>query len=218
MSTWSLPCTATAQPVRRDGSPHDSTTKRERIATAATAITVLRTVSSAVLAFHAARVGSLPWLLWALAVYWIGDMADGACARHFDHETRFGAVLDIVCDRFNAGAFYLGLAWLQPDLAWPIALYVAEFMTVDTVNSLAFLAWPTRSPNYFYEVDRPVWLLNWSRPAKAANSAIFAVLLILTGNVWLGFLIAGAMWLVKLWTLRRIMAIGMPLPVAQGAA
>ncbi|MEL4503607.1 CDP-alcohol phosphatidyltransferase family protein [Luteococcus sp. H138] len=201
-----------AQPVWRTGSPHHSTPARERMATGATLITLIRTAASGVLAFHAARVDSLPWLLWALAVYWIGDMADGACARYFDHETRFGAVLDIVCDRFNAGAFYLGLGWLRPELAWPIALYVAEFMTVDTVNSLAFLAWPTRSPNYFYEVDRPVWLLNWSKPAKAANSAIFAILLILTGWVWLGFLIAGVMWLVKLWTLRRIMAIGLPLP------
>ena len=36
--------------------------------------------------------------------------------------------------------------------------------------SLAFMAWPIRSPNYFYVVDRRIWLWNWSRPGKAANS------------------------------------------------
>lgn len=200
------------EPSWRAGSPHNSSPERERLATSATAITVVRTLASGLLAFHAARAGSLTWLLAALAVYWVGDVADGAWARHFDHETRVGAVLDIVCDRFNAGAFYLGLAWLRPELAWPIALYVAEFMTVDTFNSLAFLAWPTRSPNYFHEVDRKVWVLNWSKPAKAANSAIFAILLIWTGWAWLGFLIAGTMWSVKLWTLNRICRIGLPLP------
>lgn len=207
-----LPRAQVASPSTTAASPHDSAPERERLTTWASAITVVRTLASGVVAFQAARSDSLRLLLVALAIYWIGDVADGAVARRFNHETRVGAVLDIVCDRFNAAAFYLGLAWLRPDLAWPIALYVAEFMTVDTFNSLAFLAWPTRSPNYFYEVDRPIWLLNWSKPAKAANSAIFAILLITTGWVWLGLLVASAMWVVKLWTTRRLLAIGLPLP------
>lgn len=207
-----------AQPELRAGSPHWSSPERERLATPASVITLVRTVVSGVLAVLAITEHSMAMLLASLAVYWIGDVADGACARALDHETRLGAVLDIVCDRFNAAAFYFGLAWLHPELAWPIALYVAEFMTVDTFNSLAFLAWPTRSPNYFHEIDRPIWRMNWSKPAKAANSAIFAVVLILTGWVWLGFLIAGSMWLVKLWTLRRLVRIGLPLPQPRDAS
>ncbi len=201
-----------AEPRWRDGSPHLSNPSRERFWTPATWITIVRTVVSGLLAFAAAKQGDLTLLLAALGVYWVGDVADGACARHFDHETRYGAILDIVCDRFNAAMFYAGLVWLQPELTWPVALYVAEFMTIDTFNSLTFLAWPVRSPNYFHEVDNKIWLMNWSKPAKAANSAIFAILMVWTGWVWLGFLIAGAMWLVKIWTLRRLLGIGLPLP------
>ena len=80
-------------------------------------------------------------------------------------------MLDILSDRFCAAAFYFGLAWLQPEHVLPVLVYLAEFMVVDCFLSLAFLAWPIRSPNYFYVVDRTIWLWNWSKPAKAANSA-----------------------------------------------
>ena len=65
-------------------------------------------------------------------------------------------------------------------------IYLAEFMVVDCFLSLAFLAWPMRSPNYFYVVDRTLWLWNWSKPGKAVNSSLFAVLLLVTGWVWVG--------------------------------
>ena len=68
----------------------------------------------------------------------------------------------------------------------PVFIYLAEFMVVDCFLSLAFLAWPVRSPNYFYVIDRPLWLWNWSKPGKAVNSSLFAVLLLVTGWVWLG--------------------------------
>ena len=66
-------------------------------------------------------------------------------------------------------------------------------MVVDCFLSLAFLAWPVRSPNYFYVIDRPLWLWNWSKPGKAVNSSLFAVLLLVTGWVWLGAVIATAL-------------------------
>ena len=47
-------------------------------------------------------------------------------------------------------------------------------MVIDGFLSLAFLAWPITSPNYFYVVDRRLWLLNWSHPGKAVNSGLFA--------------------------------------------
>ena len=89
-----------------------------------------------------------------MVVYWVGDMLDGFYARVRDCETRIGAVLDIMCDWLNAAAFYIGLAWLQPDLSPAIFVYLAEFMVVDCFLSIAFLAWPVRSPNYFF-VYRP---------------------------------------------------------------
>ena len=184
----------------------------ERLGTPATVITGVRTVVAVGLAGWATSERDLTLLVAALAVYWVGDILDGFVARVMRHETRIGAVLDILCDRFCAAAFYLGLIWLQPEHTWPVLVYLAEFMVVDCFLSLAFLAWPLRSPNYFYVVDRPIWLWNWSKPAKAANSAIFAVLLLVTGWTWPALAIAVALLLLKIVSLARLARIGLPIP------
>jgi CDP-diacylglycerol--glycerol-3-phosphate 3-phosphatidyltransferase len=190
--------------------------REERLLTGATVITGVRTVASVVLAATAAYEQSLTLLVVALVVYWVGDMLDGFYARVRDCETRIGAVLDIMCDRFNAAAFYIGLAWLQPDLSPAIFVYLAEFMVVDCFLSIAFLAWPVRSPNYFFVVDRPIWLWNWSKPAKAVNSALFAVLLLVTGWMWVGLAIATALLVLKCVSLHRLVRIGLPVPGTHG--
>jgi len=185
---------------------------KERLGTSANVITFVRTLVSVVLAGLAVRDDSLPLLVAALVVYWLGDMLDGFVARIRDCETRIGAVLDILCDRFCAASFYLGLAWLSPEFVLPIFIYLAEFMVIDCFLSLAFLAWPIRSPNYFYVVDRPLWLWNWSKPGKAVNSSMFAVLLLVTGWVWLGVLVATGLLVLKASSLVRLAQIGLPLP------
>ena len=76
-------------------------------------------------------------------------------------------------------------------------VYLAEFMVVDCFLSLAFLAWPIRSPNYFFVVDRPLWLWNWSKPGKAVNSSLFAVLLLVTGWWQVGVVIAAGLLVLK---------------------
>jgi CDP-diacylglycerol--glycerol-3-phosphate 3-phosphatidyltransferase len=190
--------------------------REERLLTGATVITAVRTVASVVLAAVAAHQQSLTLLVVALGVYWVGDMLDGFYARVRDCETRIGAVLDIMCDRFNAAAFYIGLAWLQPDLSPAIFVYLAEFMVVDCFLSIAFLAWPIRSPNYFFVVDRTIWLWNWSKPAKAVNSALFAVLLLVTGWMWVGLVIASVLLVLKCVSLRRLAQLGLPVPGAAG--
>jgi CDP-diacylglycerol---glycerol-3-phosphate 3-phosphatidyltransferase len=184
----------------------------ERIATSATVITGVRTVAAVVLAGLAAQQESLTLLVAALVVYWLGDMLDGFVARVRGCETRIGAVLDILCDRFCAASFYLGLMWLHHEFALPVMIYLAEFMVVDCFLSLAFLAWPVRSPNYFYVIDRPIWLWNWSKPGKAVNSSLFAVLLLVTGWVWVGVAIAVALLVLKCVSLARLARIGLPVP------
>ena len=77
---------------------------------------------------------------------------------------------------------------------------------------IAFLAWPVRSPNYFFVVDRPIWLWNWSKPAKAINSALFAVLLLVTGWMWVGLAVATALLVLKCVSLGRLVRIGLPVP------
>ena len=199
-----------ADPVDRYG------VREERLLTGATVITFVRAIASVVLAAMGAHQQSLTLLVVALGVYWVGDMLDGFYARVRDCETRIGAVLDIMCDRFNAAAFYIGLAWLQPDLSPAIFVYLAEFMVIDCFLSIAFLAWPIRSPNYFFVVDRTIWLWNWSKPAKAVNSALFAVLLLVTGWMWVGLVIATALLVLKCVSLRRLAQIGLPVPSAAG--
>ncbi len=186
--------------------------EQERVGTSATVITAVRTVASVVLAALAAQEGSRTLLVVALVVYWAGDSLDGFVARIRGCETRIGAVLDILSDRFCAAAFYIGLVWLQPEFAIPVFIYLAEFMVVDCFLSLAFLAWPVRSPNYFYVVDRPLWLWNWSKPGKAVNSSLFAVLLLVTGWVWVAAAIATALLVMKSVSLVRLGRIGLPVP------
>ncbi len=186
--------------------------EKERVGTSATVITFVRTIISVVLAGLAAQQESLPLLVAALVVYWVGDSLDGFVARIRGCETRIGAVLDILSDRFCAASFYLGLVWLHHEYAVPVFIYLAEFMVIDCFLSLAFLAWPVRSPNYFYVVDRPLWLWNWSKPGKAVNSSLFAVLLLVTGWVWLGAVIATALLVMKTASLVRLGRIGLPVP------
>ena len=190
----------------------------ERLWTSATVITFVRTIAAVVLSAWAAHETSKTLLVVALVVYWGGDMLDGFVARIRDCETRIGAVLDIFSDRLCAASFYVGLAWLEPGLAPAVFVYLAEFMVIDNFLSIAFLAWPIRSPNYFYEVDRRIWLWNWSKPGKATNSALFAVLLLVTGWMWLGLAIASCLLVLKCFSLKWLLDLGVPLPTRREPA
>jgi CDP-diacylglycerol--glycerol-3-phosphate 3-phosphatidyltransferase len=165
-----------------------------------------------VLALAGAARSSLPLLVAALAAYWLGDMADGAVARLLDRETRTGATLDILCDRISAALFYVGFAWYDPTMTVPVGIYLTEFMVIDLYLSLAFLAWPSSSPNYFHLIDRRLWLWNWSKPGKALNSALFAVLMVVTRNPWLSGGIAVALLSVKLVSLGWLLRLRLPIP------
>lgn len=184
----------------------------ERVLTLATVITFARTAACLVLAMLGAYHESLTLLLWSLAVYWVGDMADGAVARLTRRETRTGAALDIMCDRLCAGVFYVGFAWYDPSMAVPVGIYLAEFMVIDMFVSMAFLAWPLSSPNYFYLVDRRLWLWNWSKPGKALNSALFAVLMVWTRQPWLAGGIATVLLALKVVSMIWLSRLSVPVP------
>lgn len=184
----------------------------ERLWTGATIITFIRTVASLTLCLIGIWQEELLLLVVGLGVYWVGDMADGAYARIRDCETRTGAVIDMLCDRANCAAFYLGFAALRHEMVLPVSAYLFEFLVIDFYLSLAFLAWPIRSPNYFYEVDERIYRWNWSKPAKAVNSSLFAVLLLVTGWWWLGLAIAVGLIVMKCVSLRWLLELGMPVP------
>jgi CDP-diacylglycerol--glycerol-3-phosphate 3-phosphatidyltransferase len=184
----------------------------ERLFTSATVVTFVRTLISLGFALTAVRQESLTLLVIGLVVYWVGDTLDGEVARWRNCESRTGAVIDMLCDRLNCAGFYLGLAWLEPIMAIPVSVYLFEFMVIDMFLSMAFLAWPIRSPNYFYAVDHRIWVWNWSRPGKAANSGLFAVLLLVTGWWWLGLIIALGLLALKCVSLRWMLQLGIPVP------
>lgn len=185
---------------------------REPLLTAPNVVTVVRTAGALWLGALGMVQASLGLLAASLAVYWIGDTLDGQLARWLDQETRRGGVLDILCDRLCAVVFYVGYAVIEPGMAWPVALYLAEFVVVDCVLSLAFLAWPLRSPNYFHLVDRTIWRWNWSRPAKALNSGLFALLMVVTGSAVLAGGYALAVMALKLASLARLQRLDEPRP------
>lgn len=192
--------------------------ERETLLTWPTAVTVARTVVSLALGLAGIAAGSLTLLLWSLGVYWVGDTLDGELARLLDQETRAGAVADILSDRLCSAVFYCGLLTVMPEMVLPVGIYLANFMVVDMLLSLAFLAWPLSSPNYFYRVDRTLWLANWSRIGKGLNSGLIALLMIVTGSVWLSATFAALVLGAKIASLVRLSRLGVPTPSGCAAA
>lgn len=175
----------------------------------ANVVTAVRATASLVTFAVAVSTHSRDLLIASLLIYWIGDILDGRIARLTKTETRVGAIFDILCDRLGAATFYITwMAW-NPDSAVAISIYLGEFLVVDSMLSLAFARWPIRSPNYFFRVDRLVWALNWSTPAKALNGA--AVPLLLFFSPLFGAGIAASMILaVKVYSLARVAGLQVP--------
>lgn len=134
-------------------------------------ISLVRTVLALGIGALAATERSLTLLAVAYAVYWLGDILDGWVARRTGTETRQGAVLDILCDRASCGMLAVTYLGLVPEAAPAITVFLLQFMVVDCMLSLGFLRWPVLSPNYFWAVDRSIYLWNWSPAAKATNTA-----------------------------------------------
>ena len=167
------------------------------------AVTGLRTVAALVLGAAALAERSASLLVVAYLTYWVGDVLDGWLARRLDQETRVGAVLDVIGDRASCAVLCAGLVVLQPEL-WPaVAVFLVQFMVLDCMASLSFLQWPLLSYNYFDRVDRQVWLLNWSKPAKFLNT-VSVVLVAVAGAPLLALVVASAQLVLKAWTARRI--------------
>jgi phosphatidylglycerophosphate synthase len=169
--------------ARGCGTPGCSCSATTSLATLPNLLTVGRTIACAALTVAAVANLSLEVLLAAVASYWLGDVCDGIVARSTGSETRFGAALDVVCDRACCALVLLGAVVLEPNVALPVAMYLLAFVVVDTLLSLTFLAWPLLGVNYLRHVDERVWRLNFSPPAKLLNSGVF-LLLLLAGQSW----------------------------------
>ena len=80
--------------------------------------------------------------------------------------------------------------------------------TLDISNQ--FMRWSILSPNYFYVVDRTIWRLNWSPPAKAFNSGMITVLLLGTGLIWPVVPVLMALYAIKVYSAIRLHRLPLP--------
>lgn len=182
----------------------------ENLRTAANAVTLTRLVVATLL-FAASAYLRQPLLnLAGLAVYWLGDVADGFLARRLNQETLLGAQWDILADRLSVAFFYLNTLVLYPDLAPAIVLFLVQFMVVDHYLSNQYLRWPIMSPNYFYRVDYRIWVLNWSKWGKACNTGLVTLLLLLTKSNAVVLPVVLALLAVKLYSCVRVARLHEP--------
>ena len=197
------PAGSARAPTRSLAVDYTTTIAAESWSTPANVITAVRSFGAVGIASAALAAGSLRLLVTAYLVYWVLDVADGAVARRFRHETRLGAVFDITADRASSLLCVAAFVTLRPALAVPLAIYVIEFAVVDTMLSLGFLAFDVKGPNDMHLVDPTLWRWNWSPPAKAVNTTSI-VLLCLLGHPALASLSAVAVLVIKLWSCRRL--------------
>lgn len=161
---------------------------------------------AAVLALCTVAVGrqdAMPWLVAALATYWLLDIADGALARALDRETHTGAMLDSLGDRLSMMVIVAVYVAEVPAAAVPAALLLFQFAFLDAYLSTMFRRWSLLSPNYFYLVDRWTYRATWSPLAKSLNTSAAIAVWLATGNpaatcaVVLAFLVAKVVVIVR---------------------
>ncbi|MDW7679607.1 MAG: CDP-alcohol phosphatidyltransferase family protein [bacterium] len=111
-------------------------------------------------------------------IHWLVDFLDGYYARKFKQETIVGAEIDIIADRFEILFFYVIFLHFRPYLALPAAIYLVNYAFIDFYLSYQFIKFNIISPNYFYKVDRNVYLLNYSPGGKFSNSSVVTLGLI----------------------------------------
>jgi CDP-diacylglycerol--glycerol-3-phosphate 3-phosphatidyltransferase len=177
---------------------------RERWATWANGVTMVRLISGIVVFAHAARTRDETWNYIGLGLYWVLDVLDGFLARRFDQETRIGAQMDILADRVLVAFFYLNYATLHPDMIIPVAMFLFQFMGIDHFLSNQFMRWPIKSPNYFHTIDHTIWMWNWSPGGKLLNSAVVTGVICLTESPALAGIVCGGIILLKTWSAVRM--------------
>jgi CDP-diacylglycerol--glycerol-3-phosphate 3-phosphatidyltransferase len=141
-----------------------------------------------------------------LGVHWLGDVTDGWYARTFKQETVLGAEIDIIADRVESLFFFINFIHFHPGLWLPVIVYILDFAFVDFYLSYQFVKYDIISINYFGKVDRRVYALNFSSPAKFCNSTVPPLILILLPKLWVVALVGAlALIAVKVYSISRLL-------------
>jgi CDP-diacylglycerol--glycerol-3-phosphate 3-phosphatidyltransferase len=141
-------------------------------------ITLVRLVGSLVFFALAILKKSPTYNFIGLGLHWFGDVLDGFCARRCKQETILGAEIDIIADRIETLFFYINFLHFHPNLIVPATIYILDFAFVDFYLSYQFLKYDIISPNYFFKVNKTVYILNYSPVAKFCNSTVVTLILI----------------------------------------
>lgn len=177
----------------------------ENIYSEANLITLLRLIGSLIFFTLAVIKKNHIYNYIGLGIHWFGDVADGFWARFFKQETIIGAEIDIIADRLEIIFFYINFLYLRPYLYPSIILYLINFAFIDFYLSYQFLKFDLISPNYFYKVDRKVYLLNYSSGGKFMNSTVVALILIFFPGYQLAAIILTAcLIIIKIYSMKRL--------------
>jgi len=102
-------------------------------------ITILGTAGTVVAALTLFPIGQLWWGAFAVWIFVLADMLDGAMARERGGGTRFGAVLDAACDRIGDGSVFCGLLWWAAFGLESATLVVATLICLVTSQVISYI-------------------------------------------------------------------------------
>ncbi|MCV7423057.1 CDP-alcohol phosphatidyltransferase family protein [Mycobacterium yunnanensis] len=102
-------------------------------------ITVIGTAGTVVSALALFPIGQLWWGAFAVFVFVLADMLDGAMARERGFSTPFGGVLDATCDRVADGAIFCGLLWWATFGIHSASLTVATMISLVTSQVISYV-------------------------------------------------------------------------------
>jgi phosphatidylglycerophosphate synthase len=102
-------------------------------------ITILGTAGTVQSALTLFPIGQLWWGAFAVFVFVLADMLDGAMARQSGGGSRFGAVLDATCDRIADGAIFCGLLWWAAFGLRSTSLMVATLICLVTSQVISYI-------------------------------------------------------------------------------
>ena len=102
-------------------------------------ITILGTAGTVLSALTLFPIGELWWGAFAVFVFVLADMLDGAMARQSGGGSRFGAVLDATCDRIADGAIFCGLLWWAAFGLRSTSLVVATLICLVTSQVISYI-------------------------------------------------------------------------------
>lgn len=102
-------------------------------------ITIIGTAGSVIAALTLFPIGQLWWGAFAVFVFVLADMLDGAMARERGYGSRFGSVLDAACDRIADGAVFCGLLWWAAFGWQSTSLAVATLICLVTSQVISYI-------------------------------------------------------------------------------